>query len=487
DSIYSNGPMSQWSSSGHVEVSYMNETLIISDYIGGQDPILILNDLKQTQDLQQFNIQLTKNFPKNNHEYYIKYLDDLVVIAYNEETCDQFIADYKLGQTIALNDKKRATIFGKLPKIVSERNYTKDSHYSKAVYKGYLLETQLGNEAPEDVATQSESFAMPCNFDIKDFTALEGLGNTVVLGVNGELLFFNNGKEKWKKNLNEKTVGNIQIIDLHGKGENHVILNTEDEIHAWDENGVAISGFPIKLEHPAVNEVKFYRWKNKSYFLIATENNRIIQYDAQGRELKIFTPEVLPKQRINVWSSQSKLFAGFLDGNSFEMYNLSKNKSHRSFMLNAPGKPAKIRNQLLHFTMNNNTLSMFDQKGIRSDFQTYPSGVIYDIHNNSNNPTVIVRSRNEIHFINQQGIPFGKVRLPFNEIDYVSYNTLNSGKTIIGVIDGLENSVYLYGIDGSRINPKPFEGKSKVIVQSEGLGLTITTVVDQFLIQYLEI
>ena len=68
----------------------------------------------------------------------------------------------------------------------------------------------------------------------------------------------------------------------------------------------------------------------------------------------------------------------------------------------------------------------------------------------------------------------------------MSYSSSNNGKTIVSIIDGLENNVYLYETTGSLLIKRPFEGETKVDVESTGAGLKITTVVGDFVIQYLE-
>ncbi|MFT6282770.1 MAG: hypothetical protein ACJA0U_002908, partial [Salibacteraceae bacterium] len=69
DEDFKNGPMSKWLLNGFVKLTYQGETVIISDYIGGQDPILILNDLNQTQDSSLFSDKLIKGFPSQNSTY----------------------------------------------------------------------------------------------------------------------------------------------------------------------------------------------------------------------------------------------------------------------------------------------------------------------------------------------------------------------------------------------------------------------------------
>ena len=485
DGKFAHSPMLNWLQSGFVEAVYAGEKVLISDYIDGQDPILILNDLQQTMDSSKFKTRLTSTFPNTGKSYTVKYLEDLVVISHKEEICDQFIADYKLGNTISQNSSARKMVYGDLPQSVSERYISNGLRVSKAVYKGYLLETKFGKSEVK-IESQDESVAMTCNFNIIDFHAFSQTGKLVALGSNGEVSFFKKGKQAWKKALGSKTFGEIQVVELHGGGEQHVLVNTEEAIYLWDLNGNAASGFPIKLEHSAINEVKFYRWKDKSYFLITDEENTTYQYDSEGRELTLFKSKVIPNRKIDVWASQGRLFFGFGSSSQFEMYEVANKTALRTFAVPSKSQSIKTPNQLFHFGLSDGRLCQLDQKGTKTSFEKYTDGKLLSITGEAKNPTIIVQSRNTLHFINQKGIEFGKLRMPFNEIEDVNYFSLNSGKTVVSIIDGLENNVYLYNMAGTKLTDRSLEGKTKVNVSSNGNGLLITTVVDNYVIQYFE-
>ena len=487
DSTFANGPMFKWMLNGFLELDYQGATVLICDYIGGQDPILILNDLNQTQDVVKFNQQLARDFPSSGASYYVKYIEDLVILSESEDVCDKVIADFKLGNTIALNKAVRNKIYGSLPQSVSERIITKEHSYSKAVYRGKLLETQMGilreTAGPKN---EKESIAMNCGFDVVDFVTFGSEGNLVALGKKGELVRFKNGKVDWTKSIESKTLGTLEIIDLHQNGEKFVLVNTVDKIHLWNMSGSPVSGFPIALEDEAINQVKFYRWKGKSYFLIANEKNEIVHYDARGRELNVIKSSIKVTRKIDVWASQKTLFAGFANDQSFVMYNLDNSKVHREFPLSVACISSKVPNELFQYGLENNKLIKINQKGLKFDYKSFTRAKLLGIQSDAKKPTIIIQSANEIHLLNAEGISFSEISLPFNEVADVFVETSNSGKTTIAIIDGLENNVYLYGLDGERLTHKPIEGQTKVKVNSEGNTRVVTTVVDQYIVQYFE-
>ncbi|MCO4813227.1 MAG: hypothetical protein KC454_00845 [Flavobacteriales bacterium] len=486
DSVFAKGPMAQWCLSGVLEIDYKGSRVLISDYVDGQDPILILNDLFQSFEESQFNVALTNDFPSKNSSFHIKYLEDLIVISESESACDKVIGDFKLGNTIALNQNVMNMVYGRLPKSISERFISETESYSKTVFKDKILQTKFGTSASKKEVVQKETISINCGFDISNFLVLEGNGNVVVQGEKGELAIYKNEEQIWKETVEGKIVGDIQLIDLYYNGEKFILFNTADKIYLYDLSGVSSSGFPVEIEDEVTNEVKFYRWLGKSYFLVGLEENQVGKFDGKGRELEIIKTQVEVKKKIDVWASQGKLFGGFSNGKNFEMYNLERKKSHRVFSLPSQTHSAKIPNELIQFALTNGQLIKIDQKGEKVEFESYENGKILSVDNTSKSPIVIIKSNNVIHLINNEGLSFGQIKVPFNEVENVAIYNSQSGKTFAAIIDGLENNVYLYDINGEKIKDKALEGQTKVSVVKSKNRSQVSTIIDQFFVQYFE-
>ena len=485
DSVYANGPMFQWLDAGFIEVQLDGKTAIIADYIAGQDPFWILDEHSKTMDTSWYSVPLTSTFPEKGKKYKVEYLEDFVVISTNEESCKKLISDYKLGHTIALSDVARSKYYSLLPKYVSERYVDASHQLSKSVYHGKLMESNASIKIATKTETKKESLSISVGADIYDFHALSGDGDVLVVTIDGNLIKFKGGKEQWKVKLNGNVKSTIQPFDLHASGETHYLLNTSQEIHLVDANGNEATGFPIKLEQDASGPVKFYRWRERSYFLQGLSNNSVLQLDAKGREINIFKLGILVTDKIDVWASQKRLFAGFAHDGQFIMYDLDQNRIHREYITPIQTTTLKMPNELFHFGIKNGELIKVDQKGLEFDMGNLLATKVIDIDNNNTN-SIAIQNNNEVKLLNINGIPFAEMRLPFNEIDALSIYNNDSGKTYVGVIDGLENNVYLYTADGQLLTRKGLEGQRKVSVQSSGKSFRITTIVDQFVVQYFE-
>ena len=483
DQEFATGPMYQWLLNGFVVADYDGEKVIVSDYLGGQDPILILNDINQSLDSNRFENKLMKDFPANGGSYVVKYLEDLVVFSESEAACDKMLADYKLGSTIASSTNTRYRYFGELPKAVSERFVGEEQSYSKSVYQGRLMETYTGIPVPETTKELSASVNLSCGFDIKDFVVLSGKGNVVVLGTQGEVACYTSGKLAWKKKIDDKIIGSISLIDLHYNGEMYVHLNTSGQLYLWDLKGNDATGFPVTIDGEITAPTKFYRWRERSYFLVGTANNKLLQLNAKGGELDVFKIDHPIQKPIDIWVSQKRLFAGVASNTvQFTMYEIEKRRALRSFEILPGSKSVKVPNQLFRFSITDNALVRMDQKGRRDNIDRYPDGKLLYL----NKKAMAIQTGNTLSLLNEEGIGFGEIALPFSDIGDIFIKTLESGKTYICVIDALENNVYLYGTDGSQLSNKALEGQTRVHLQTVGNSKCITTVVDQFVIQYIE-
>jgi len=168
------------------------------------------------------------------------------------------------------------------------------------------------------------------------------------------------------------------------------------------------------------------------------------------------------------------------------MFEIEKRKALRSFEILPRSTTIKTSNQLFRYAITTDKLMRIDQKGRRDAIDTYPNGEIISIADENATTTIVVKTGNRIQLLNEEGVSFGEIQLSFNEVEDIYIQTTNSGKTYICIIDGLENNVYLYGTDGSKLGAKALEGQTKVHFQNVGSSNCITTVVDQFVIQYIE-
>lgn len=488
DPIFAKNPLFRWCESGVIRFNYLGEDMLLSDFVEGQDPLLVLQEINQNYDTLRFDTQLIQGFPASGRSYCVRTVENMVVIGYDESRCDQFIADYKLGKTIAQNKTSFESIYGTLPSKVSERKITKNGSLSRSVYQNKLIETHSGrtekinltDKEPQEKTNISLAVGSP----IKDFKVLPGVGNVIVLTTTGKLMAFTNSKLKWKVDAKGDAIGELELIDLFANGDFQVMWNSSDKLYVIDSKGSPVKGFPVDLELAALSPAKHYRWNNKGYFLIGTESG-LLHFDQLGKRITLLKSKGPVRSNISVWLSNRIPFAGYKSGGTFHMIDIEKRQSFREFALQEEAIEVKIPNEIIHFVTVDGDLRRIDQKGQATLVGKIGSGQLFAI-DKQKEPMLVLRDGRKLSVLNGLGNTLIEITLSFDEIADLSIFSDSNGKTTFAVVDGLENNVYLYRPENGKLNMTQLEGASKVVLSESKKGLLLTTMMDQYIVQYFE-
>ncbi|MDP4683627.1 MAG: hypothetical protein NWS40_02950 [Crocinitomicaceae bacterium] len=494
DATFKGNPMYAWMDKGMVEFTFNEQVVIISDYRESQDPVNSLFDfVKQDPNNDQYgffeDVKLTKSFPNvSGSGFYAFSMDDFVVLSTDKETCEKIVAEYKLGNTLSQNPDRLEEIFAGLPERVSERFASSASKFSKTVYKSQLFQTILPSskeKLADETVKPKESVTMKMGQTIQDFIVLNGNGNIITITKNGNVAAFTNGKRNWERNLGSSAIGTIEEANLNG--QNYFVFTTKNGIHLIDQQGNSPSGFPFIINDSEFTTIASnYTWKNKSYFVIPDSKGNLQQIDFSGRKTNTLKTGLSDIQTpIDVWVSKRKLYFGVRNSAIFKMYDADSRREFRSFSILENSTSAKIENELIQFAISNSELIRFDQKGnkntLKGNWKNFNlQGTTGDLNNN-----LIVYSTGVLKLIDPAGNVVTIINSNAKEIDNVSVNTMANGKTIICIVDGLENDVYLHGLNGQLFVNQSFDGTGKSVVTDVANGnYLLTTIVDDFIVQY---
>jgi hypothetical protein len=498
DETYAKGPLFKWAANGFVHFEYQGMPVIISDYIPGQDPELLLNELVNTQKSGQKteagefqNILLTDPILFNGASgFYLRTMDDYVVMAPSLQICDQIVADYKLGNTLSTQQDKLTVLFGKLPRKVSERKATSNLVSAKRVYKNKLFETRYTFQPllskPKQAVSNNTSLYV--GDEIVDFKTYPGKGNVVVVTKSGKIICFESGKRVWENTFEGSLNGHIELIDLYDKEKSYVLLTSPKQIQLINLNGKPHVGFPINLNSNATNQAVHYKWKGNHYFLVANEKNELIQFNSKGK-IGMTVPSGLSTilNPIEVWVSQRQLFAGAKDNTTFSMFNMKKGKEYRSYPIANGSKSFDFNNEIFHYSLVNNGLVKTDQKGRITKIANYSNPFFMELKRKASVPSLIIKDGQKIHFLSLRGDVIHTLETPYKQLADAAIYRFPNGIIYTAVLDDLENNVYLYSGNGQLLFNKPLEGERKLQLSTENKSeLIITTIVEDYIIQYIE-
>ena len=494
DETFKENPMYAWMDKGMVEFTYNDQVVLISDYKQSQDPVNSLFDfVKLDPNNNQYGffeeVKLTHTFPgESSSGFYAFSMDDFVVLSTDKETCEKIVAEYKLGNTLSQNPDRMEEIFAGLPERVSERFSAETNKFSKTIYKGQLFQTILPSTkqglADQDVKPK-ESVTMKMGETIQDFIVLNGSGNIIAVTKNGNVSSFTNGKRNWERNLSATSIGTIEEVNFNG--QNYFVFTTKNGLHLIDQQGNSPQGFPFMI-----NESEFtaaasnYTWKNKNYFVLPDSKGNLQQIDFSGKKTNTLKSGLNDVQSpIDVWVSNRKLFFGVRNSSTFKMFDAETKREFRSFSVVENSVSAKIENELIQFGISNSELIRFDQKGNKTILTGNWKNFQIQGATTDQNHNLIAYSTGVFKLIDPKGNIVTIINSKAKEIDNVSINSLANGKTVISIVDGLENDVYLHGLNGQLFVNHSFEGTGKSIVTQVASGkYLLTTIVDDFIVQY---
>jgi hypothetical protein len=492
DADFRNSPMLKWVDKGFVCFEFKGKKVLLSDYKIGQNPINILNDYfkKDTENEEHAffkNTLLCSDFKESaENGFYLYMLNDYVIICEDIEICEDIVTQNKIGRTLATDSDAIYAIYGGLPSLVSERYVESMANkFSRTIYKSKILESRLTSnlESPSTISgiPDIETLTMNVDMVIKDFVSFDGKGNCVVLTATGELIYFSNGKNTWIKNLNSKSIGQITFIEQYQL----ILVTCKNSIHLMDRNGRYTFGGPIELggKH-ATQPATYYEWKNKMYFAYPDEAGNIVVFDSRRRLYSLINSNlstiVAP---VDVWKSQKKLFYGIRNKSTNKMFDAERKREFRSFPLPTESQSIVQEGELLLFSHENGNLLYYDQKGIKNQFDIPCSGELKKSQDGRKEIFLSNYYTSQITIFGKFGTLLGKVTVDFSNVENWDVFYLNN-KTYITGIDGLENNVYLYELDGTNLLDKPLEGSTKSMINSSDNVLTLTTIIDNYLIQY---
>ncbi|MFN5032871.1 MAG: hypothetical protein ACK5FX_11690 [Flavobacteriia bacterium] len=494
DQTFANGPMYEWIENGYVSFEYKGEKAIVTDYINGQSPIALLNetlktDAEEEEHAQFKGIELFSGFPSSLQEgFHVYLMDDFAVIAENESVCSEIVAQHKLGNTLSSEQYAMDKIYADLPSRVSERVAEGESRFSKTVYKNKLLETHLGNvihqtvaQPEEEIKQDDETITMNIDANIKDFIAFNGKGNCVVLTVTGELMSYSGGKMNWVKNLNNKTIGGITYIEEYQM----ILVTAKNALHLLDKNGKYVTGGPVSIggrtpQQPATE----FNYKGRMYLAYPDMSGNVVVYDSRRKKISSF-PHGLSEVTgpVEIWVSQEKLFFGILNKSAFVMLEAEKKKEYRSFALPGESISTISDNELFLLTSEGGKLSCVNQKGIKIDIRNSSKGKMLSSDKGRKESYLSNFNRGQVFFYGTEGTFIGKVNTDVNDAEYWAIQTID-GKSYVSIVDGIENNVYLYELDGGKVVDRSFEGGKKCMLSRSQDELILTTIVDRYIVQY---
>ena len=474
------------------------------------------------------------------HKYYV-FLDEYIVFTDNYENLKKFINSYVLKLNLKnepkykliskqihsksnilfyldfnrdsyniasiLNSKyanifnNNLKIFNKFQSLVLQINTSNDLFYTnliidfnpKAQSSGYKVwETKLDNVLINKPLFFTNHYSFEKELFIQDASKIIYLIN-------------NKGEILWKKQLPDKIISKIHIIDYYANKKYQFLFNTKNHIYILDRNGNFVENYPVKLPAKATCGISVFDYNDNCNYriFVACNDKQVYLYQKDGqinKDWKITQTKDYVKTPIQYFSYENKDYIVFAD--NLNIYILNRKgevrinpktnypkASNTKFFFqpkNAQTKakfisttPAgKIINIYLDGTIILNTVKNFSHTHYFEFYDIDNDGLKDYIFLEKNTLLAYTQDNKKIfsHFFKQE-ISEAPLIFQFSETD-----------TKIGIVSYKENKIYLINNDGTIYSGFPKRGSTPFsigILNSNNKFNIIVGYKDKFLYNYL--
>ena len=114
--------------------------------------------------------------------------------------------------------------------------------------------------------------------------------NTVVQDIGNTLYFISeSGKVLWSKKLDSGILGEIQEVEISGRGSKQMAFVTKNSFYIIDKNGKDMPSFPLKFKDAVTQPLSVFDYDNNhNYRFVVVQGRGILMYDKQGKTVKGF-------------------------------------------------------------------------------------------------------------------------------------------------------------------------------------------------------
>ncbi len=494
DPSFAKGAISSWVDAGFVSFNFENQRVFMCQFIEGQNMVQNLNELLKlpednTLKGEYTSLEISPKIGAGRGVYFVQTIDNMAIFSTNKEVVDLLLTEIELNKTWVYNDEDLNKLMENLPKLVSYRELGKFKNSALSVMGDKIIQTEVKYKAEKlNLNTDLEYNSISISGKIKDFKSFQGKGNIICLTEQGIIQGIENSVKTWKKNIGSIPIGEMHIARWNN--QEYVIITTENSIHALNKQGKYLDGFPLQNKESGFRcSANAFVNSGQLTLGVITGNNELVLINSKGTVSKRMKLSEQEKWcQLDFFTIDSKLHATIKGETKIGLYSIENQKIIAQFPLYQNSIIVDKPNSSLAIGITDGRLELYEinkikdvmsQKGSFSAdalvAASWMDSLLYTV-SMSSNKLVVSKNLKEVLFEKD----FGNARLSFAGIFKNSYK-----ETYFSVVDGTENNVYLYDSKGRMYVKGVIEGSRKVSLnQCAGFSITLTTIVDGYLVQY---
>lgn len=487
DATYKKSDFRKWVKNGIVVLSNGTSKVAIFDFKEGQNPIQNLNEKYNIEEKNETmgifeKLDFSSLLAEETHlplPYFVVELEDICLISTNKQYLEEILTEINLGKSLSRNEEKMNSIFSNLPAKVVYRNVSDNKLKATSIFKKTIIETSC---VKKDVVSKSKQtkvkdyFSMNPGERILDFITFNGRGNLLLLTESNKLICYTNGSKRWDKVLPSKPTQ----FNLFSFQNNQIALGIGNEMQIIDINGRIIYRFPTTTSvAPNTNFIN-----NKEVFLVANTSRSISVLNTKGKTLKTLrTNEDIKK--IFSYQNRNKLFCGIQTGSFLYHVEISKKSALLKVNVDSLTQVFAGKDNLFICSLFAGNLTIQAINGNKSVTKVRQNTQLLSSYSENNQHYFLLKQDKKLVCIDVNGRKQWERNLEIEDLTSVNVSVNQQGKNIIGVLDAIENRLYLYDSKGNVLDDSERHGEQKLEISPFGSSaFSITTYLGTYLIQY---
>jgi hypothetical protein len=483
DREFKKSDFSKWVDKGLVFISNKNQNAVVFYFKEGQNPIQNLNE-KLNIDERNESTANFKNILFSSHleqdtaiGFFIEEFNNFAVISTEKSYLDYIVTEINLGNSLSQDEKKMDFLYSKLPVKVASRIVSNKEHKAINIFRSIKMETEYiaSNKINvEEQENDKDYFTMNIGERIKDFIALDERGNVITLTESNKLIGYINGLRKWEKQL----LNNDVILKDFKSDKNYVSLLLNGECQVIDKNGRII------YRLLATNGIAPLKFSSKEEFFTVNGANNFSLLNEKGSVIKQFSTHGLIKQT-GQYQKDKKNQIGILTQNMIYFLNPQSRSVTKKITCDSSFQLFTDNSSLFFAGIINNSLQIINSNAQSKISKIKSNSSIIGHYFENNNLVLLIKNTNELSAIDHNGIVKWKKIMNLSDISSCSVKSGKNGIILIGILDAIENKLYLLNTSGQFIANQDLKGSEKIqITQFGENAFSISTVLGNAVIQY---
>ena len=483
DKEFKNSDFTKWLDKGLVFIRNKNQNAAIFYFKEGQNPIQNLNEKLNIEERNESSANF-KNIPFSSYfkqdiatGFFIEEFNNFAVISTDKSYLDEIVAEINLGHSLSQDEKKMNFVYSELPVKVASRIVSNKEHKAINIFRSIKIETEYiaSNKINvEEQENDKDYFTMNIGETIKDFIALDERGNVIALTESNKLIGYINGLRKWEKQL----LNNDVILKDFKSDKNYSTLLLNGECQVIDKNGRII------YRLIATNGIAPLKFSSKEEFVTVNGPNNFSILNEKGSVIKQFSTNGLIKQT-GQYQKDKKNQIGILTQNMIYFLNPQSRSVTKKITCDSSFQLFTDNSSLFFAGIINNSLQIINSNAQSKISKIKSNSSIIGHYFENNNLVLLIKNTNEIRAIDNNGIVKWKKIMNLSEISSCSVKSGKNGIILIGILDAIENKLYLLNTSGQFIANQDLKGSEKLqITQFGENAFSISTILGNAVIQY---